>query len=117
MNTLPLNISTWDVVLDGAGNLNLTDPDMSIAQDVASAVRTFLGECWYNVNLGMPYFQTILGQAPPSSLVQAKIKGQALTVADVLTVKTLALSLKGRTLTGTIVVTSTATDAPIVATF
>jgi len=117
MKTLPLDIPSWDVVLDGSGNLNLTDPDMSIAQDVASAVRTFLGECWYNVNLGMPYFQTILGQAPPSSLVQAKIKGQALTIAGVLTVKTIALSLKNRTLTGTIVVTSTDTTSPLVVKF
>jgi hypothetical protein len=28
---------------------------------VASAVRTFQGECWYDTTLGVPYFQNILG--------------------------------------------------------
>lgn len=117
MKTLPLTISTWDLVLDGSGNLTLTDDDYSIAQDVASAVKTFMGEAWYNTGLGMPYFQTILGQNPPASLVSAKIKGQALTIVDVTSVKTLALRLNKRVLTGTIVVTSTSTNAPIVVNF
>jgi len=48
MQTLPLNTQTWDLELDSNGNLSLTDPDYSIAQDVASAIRTFLGECLYS---------------------------------------------------------------------
>lgn len=32
--TLPLT-DDWDITLDPAGNLRLTDPDRSIAQDVA----------------------------------------------------------------------------------
>ncbi len=117
MKTLPLDPKAWDLVLDGSGDLVLTDDDYSIAQDVASAVRTFLGEPWYNTNLGMPYFQTILGQNPPASLVSAKIKGQAFTIMGVTSAKTIALRLSDRLLTGTIVVTSTSTNAPIVVNF
>lgn len=51
--------SSWDLTLDGAGNIAVGDSDISIAQDVASACRTFLGECWYDNSLGMPYWQSI----------------------------------------------------------
>jgi hypothetical protein len=118
-NTLPLNPDSWDLQLDAAGNLNLTTADVSIAQDVASAIRTFLGECWYDVSLGMPYFGTILGKLPPSSLIISKIEQAALTIATVLTVKVVGLGLSQatRTLTGTVVVTSTSSTVPLVATF
>ena len=105
--SLPLDTTSWDLVLDGAGNLNLTDEDNSIAQDVASAVRTFLGECWYNNLLGMPYFQSILGKLPPASLVISKITQQALTIVNVQTVKVIGLRLNDRRLTGTIVINKT----------
>src|SRR5690348_6146263 len=67
MQTLPLDTSSWDLVLDSNGNLSLSGKDYSIAQDVASAIRTFKGECWYDVTLGLPYFQSVLGQYPPPS--------------------------------------------------
>lgn len=117
-NTLPLNIDTWDLELDAAGNLNLTTPDVSIAQDVASAIRTFLGECWYDTTLGMPYFGTILGKLPPSSLIISKIQQAALTISGVVTVKVVGLGLTPqRVLAGTVVVTSTTTATPVVASF
>lgn len=115
--TLPLSRPGWDLVLDPAGNLVLTDPDTSIAQDVASAIRTFLGECWYDVSLGLPYWQSILGKRPPSSLVTAKIRQAAFTVADVASVTVTALRLLDRQLTGTVLVTSTFNPQPITVTF
>lgn len=117
-NTLPLNLDIWDLELDAAGNLNLTTPDASIAQDVASAIRTFLGECWYDTTLGLPYFGTILGQYPPPSLIISKIEQAALTIATVLTVKVVGLGLTAqRVLTGTVVVTSSSSTVPVVASF
>ncbi len=56
-----------------------TDP-YSVAQDVASAVRTFVGECYYQTNLGIPYFQQILGQLPALAFVKAQICAAAATV-------------------------------------
>lgn len=115
-NTLPLS-GSWDVQLDNAGNLNLTDPYTSIAQDVASAIRTFLGECWYDVSLGVPYFQTIFGHRPPASLVRAKVKAAALQVNGVSTANVTAIAIKNRAITGTIVVTSPTSTQPITVTF
>jgi hypothetical protein len=111
-NTLTLD-ANWDIRLDQSGNLTLTDPDMSIAQDVASAIRTFLGECWYDTRLGLPYFQSILGKRPPASLVKSKITAAALTVADVLSVTVTSLSLVDRTLTGSVSILSTRSPQPV----
>lgn len=116
--TLPLNTSTWDIELDSNGNLTLADPDYSIAQDVASAIRTFLGECWYDVTLGLPYFGQILGQLPPASLITSLLEQAAKTVIGVTAVTVISLGLnKDRQLTGTVVVVSTDSNTPLVVSF
>jgi hypothetical protein len=114
--TLPL-ADDWDLHLDAFGNLSLTDPDVSLAQDVASAIRTFLGECWYDTSLGLPYFEAILGQRPPRSLVVAKIQQEALRVPEVGTAVVRFLGLKDRALTGVLAITRTNTSTPLTVTF
>ncbi|HJR11536.1 MAG TPA: hypothetical protein VJ823_09000 [Rhodanobacteraceae bacterium] len=118
MQTLPLDTTSWDLELDSNGNLTLTDPDYSIAQDVASAIRTFQGECWYGVTLGLPYFQSLLGKLPPRSYITNLLEQAALTVAGVVSVTVVSLGLnKDRQLTGSVIVVSTDTNTPIVASF
>lgn len=118
MQTLPLNPTTWDLQLDSSGNLSLTDPDYSIAQDVASAIRTFQGECWYGVTQGLPYFQSLLGKLPPASYITNLLEQAALTVAGVVSVTVVRLGLnKQRQLTGSVIVVSTDTNTPVVASF
>src|SRR6185312_17504381 len=114
--TLPLD-GGWDVILDPAGNWLLANPDSSIAQDVASAIRTFLGECWYDSTLGLPYFEQILGQRPPRSLVVSKIQREALRIPDVATAAVTLLGLKDRALTGVLQITRASGAAPITVTF
>ena len=80
--TLLLDQSQWDLVLDVNGNIALASPPYSLAQDVASAVRTFLGEVYYNTTLGIKFFGN-----SPAALVQA-INAQAMTVPGVVTVQT-----------------------------
>lgn len=83
MNTLLLDLTFWDLVLDSSGNIAVASAPYAIAQDVASSIKTFSGEVWYNSLLGIPYFQDILGQNPPVSLFQAYMVGAALLVPDV----------------------------------
>lgn len=80
MNTLLLDRTTWDLVLDSAGNIALASDPYSVAQDVASACRTFLGEVYYDTRQGLPYWTQILGQNPPLSLVRALYARAAATV-------------------------------------
>lgn len=82
-NTLLLDTVAWDLVLDSNRNIALGAPPYAVAQDVASAVRLFLGELWYDTTQGLPYWQKVLGHTPPLSLVKQLIVNQALTVSGV----------------------------------
>lgn len=113
MRTLQLNTNSWDLVADPFGNIALATDAASIAQDVASAIRTFLGECWYDTTLGMPYLQSILGQYPVSSFIKDNVEQAALTVQGVTGVTVAKLALSGRQLTGTVYVTTSTDSTPI----
>ena len=83
MQTLLLDLSQWDLVLDVNGNIAVASPPYAPAQDAASAMRLFLGELWYDTTQGVPYWSEIIGQAPPVALLKAKLTRAALTVPDV----------------------------------
>lgn len=106
-NSLLLDQSAWDLVLDINGNIALADAPYSIAQDVASATRTFLGECWYDNSLGLPYWQNILGLFPPMQFVDLQITTAAFTIPNVSSVKVTFTSFENRVLSGTIQIIDT----------
>lgn len=113
MLTYALDPNTWDLKLDLNGNFATASDADQIAQDVASAIRTFLGECWYDTRQGMPYFQSIFGKTPSSAFLKAQIKRCALTVPTVTAVSTVALKLVKRQLTGSVLVTTSTSTTPI----
>ena len=100
MNTLLLDPVYWDLLIDASGNIAVASDPYSQAQDAASAIKTFQGECYYDTGLGVPYWKNILGQAPPLSLVKAEVNAQALTVPGVATSVTFIQSFVNRKLTG-----------------
>ncbi len=105
MKTLLLDRSAWDLVLTASGNIACATEPYQIAQDVASAIRTFRGECWYDTTLGLPYWSNILGQLPPASFIQSEIVNAALTVPNVSAATVTALALDNRQLSGSVSVT------------
>lgn len=76
-----------------------------VAQDLASAIRTFLGEYWYDETLWNPYWQTVLGQLPPPSFVTSEIVNAALTAPNVVSATVTNLVLNNQQLSGEIDVT------------
>jgi hypothetical protein len=112
-NTLLLDQTAWDLVLDSSGNIALAAPPYALAQDVASAVRLFLGELWYDVTKGVPYFQEVLGYLPPANLLRTYLENAALSVPGVVTAQCILQPLTNRQVTGQIRFTdeSGATDA------
>lgn len=80
MRTLLLDTQAWDLLTDAAGNIAVASDPYSVSQDVASAVRTFIGDCYYATNLGVPYFSQVLGQLPPLALFKSLITTQAARV-------------------------------------
>lgn len=106
-NTLLLDQVAWDLVLDVNGNIALAGTPYSIAQDVASAVRTFLGECWYDTTQGLPYWQEILGDLPPLQYISGKIQAAALSVPNVVSAEVTFTSFTNRSLAGQILIIDT----------
>lgn len=80
MKTLLLDLDNWDLCIDASGNIALATEPYAIAQDVASYLKTFAGECYYDDTKGIPYFSEILGQNPPVSLFQEYMVTNALQV-------------------------------------
>lgn len=101
-NTLLLDIEAWDLVLDASGNIAMASAPYAIAQDVASAVRLFLGELWYDTTQGIPYWTKVLGKLPPASLLIELINKAALSVRDVVSCQTFITSFTKRGVTGQI---------------
>lgn len=108
MSSWLLDQTQWDGVLDANGNIAVATAPYSIAQDAACQVKTFRGECWYDSSQGVPYWQGILGGAPPASFVKANLEQQALLVPDVATANaTVPPVNSSRGLTPTLTVTDT----------
>ena len=76
--TMQLDTGTWDLTLDGAGNLAIANDGYATAQDVASACLVFSGECYYDNTLGIPWNTDVLGKRPSPGYIQQKMQTEAL---------------------------------------
>lgn len=115
--TYQLDPVTWDLVIGADGGYATVSGAAQIAQDVASAVRTFAQECWYDITQGLPYFASILGKMPAQAFLKAQITAACLTVPTVTAVGFNALAVANRKLTGQILVSTTESATPIEVTF
>lgn len=104
-NTLLLTVDQWDLCLDANGNIAMASPPYALAQDVASAIRTFLGEVYYNTTIGVPYFQNILGKLPPITYFKEQLVLAALTVPGVVSATVTISSFTNRNLVGSVTFT------------
>ncbi len=111
MKTLLLDRNAWDLVLDAAGNIAVASEPYAIAQDVASAVKTFTGDCWYDQDQGIPYFQQILGEYPPVQYMQRLYIDRALTVPGVADAQVVFSDMSDRTPHGQIQIIDTTGSA------
>ncbi len=102
LSTLLLDRTAWDLVLDSAGNIAMAAPPYALTQDVASAVQLYIGELWFQGNLGIPYFEQVLGQLPPLSLLTGLIEKAAMTVSGVVAAQCVIASFDSRQISGEI---------------
>ncbi|CUJ80797.1 hypothetical protein [Achromobacter sp. 2789STDY5608628] len=107
MNTLLLDRTVWDLVLDAAGNIAMASNPYALAQDVASAIKLFRGELFYDTAKGIPYWTEALGQLPPLALVRERLRAAALTVPDVVDAVPTITAFENRRLSGYVEVTLT----------
>jgi hypothetical protein len=107
MNTLLLDVGLWDLTLDANGNIAVAAEPYALAQDVAAACRTVLGEVYYDTTLGVDYFGQIFGLTPPAAIFQEQFVTAALTVPDVVSATCIleAYSAATREVTGQVIFT------------
>jgi len=105
VNTLLLDRTAWDLVVDASGNIAMASDPYSKAQDAASAVRLFEGELYYDTTKGVPYFEQILGFAPPLNYMRQKFVDAALTVPGVVAAAAFISSVVGRKVSGQVQIT------------
>ena len=115
--TLLLDTGSWDLSIDANSNIAIADPDYSLAQDAASAIKTFLGEMFYDTTVGVPWLTQILGQAPSLSLLKQQLVDAALTVPGVASAQVFISSFRNRVVTGQVQVVSAATGQTSAANF
>lgn len=115
-STLLLDRTAWDLVIDANGNIAAAAEPYSLAQDAASAIKTFLGECWWDVTVGVPYLSQILARNPPLSLLKRAMEQAALTVVGVTSATCFISAVTDRVVAGQVQVTS-ATGETSVASF
>ncbi|VWB88061.1 hypothetical protein BLA13014_04076 [Burkholderia aenigmatica] len=112
-STLLLDQTVWDLCADTSGNIAMAAEPYAIAQDVASAERTFRGECWFDTTVGVPYWSDILGKRPPLPLVKKDFVNEAKRVQNVVSAQCFITGIKDRKLTGQVQVATTAGVLPV----
>jgi hypothetical protein len=105
MDTLYLDPDSWDLVLDASGNIAMASPPYALAQDAASAIRTFIGEAYYNTELGIPYFEQVLGKYPSLEFLKAELVTAALTVPGIIAARVFISGVLNRQVTGQVQIT------------
>lgn len=105
MDTLLLDTQTWDLVYDANGNIAVAAEPYALAQDAASEIKTFLGECYYDTTRGVDYTH-IFGRSPALTFIKGLFVAAASKVPDVTKAACFLSSLRGRVLTGQVQVTT-----------
>lgn len=105
-STILLDVGTWDLTLDVRGNIALSEEPDALAQDAASAIRTFQGECFWDTSVGLPYMTQVLAKRPSLALLKQLIVDQAETVPGIASAKCFVTAVDSRSVQGQVQVTS-----------
>jgi hypothetical protein len=114
MNSLLLDLSKWDLVVDSYGNIAACSEPYRAAQDTACALKLFQGECYYDTTRGVPYWQQILGKTPPLNLLKAYWVQAALGVPGVSSAVAYVTQVVGRLVTGQVQITDSLGNVSVV---
>ena len=106
MNTILVDPTSWDLLVDASQNIAMASDPYSQAQDAASAIKLYAGELYYDTASGIPYNTQILGLSPPLSLMKANFNAAAGTVPGVTATRTFISSYKDRVVTGQVQITN-----------
>jgi len=112
MSDIALDSITGDIsIIEGVIALN--DENTAIAQHLRSRLRTFFGEWFLDISVGVPYFEQILIKNPNPVSVDSILKKEILETDGILelltfdldlnpTTRELTLTFQARTITGSV---------------
>ncbi len=103
--TLYINPLTRDLDIDASGNIAVATGPYQLAQDAASAIKTVLGEVYYDSSLGVT---GILGESPTLVFLKAQLVAAAMSVAGVAKATVYITGMANRTVTGQVQISDTA---------
>lgn len=103
--TLLLNPQTWDLLVASSGDIAVASAPYAQAQNAACAIKLFLGEDYYDIQRGVPYWEQVLGRWPPVSLMKALFIQAAMTVPFVKSAQCFIESIEDRRPKGQVLVT------------
>ena len=95
---LALDTATWDIGLDGSGNIAvLVDPSALLAQRIQCRLQTFKGECFLDREIGVPYYEEILKKNPDLGRIRSLLSSVISGVDGVDKILSLDLSFDRKT--------------------
>lgn len=86
--TIP-NVAYNDLYLDQEGNISVSTDLNALIEECAQAAKTLLGECIYNVNIGIPYQQAVWIGVPNPQQFNAALRNAFLNINGVVEVVSL----------------------------
>lgn len=98
----------------GNNNQDYIDGVDAIAQAIRTKILLFYGEWWENIGVGIPMFQSIIGERNPEALKQSVsllVTERVLETPGVLSIENVEITREGRALDMTITVNTN--DGPV----
>lgn len=88
-----------DIYVDDKNNIATVTDLQSLLQQCSQVARTLLGECIFNVNIGIPYEQVVWVGVPNVEQFTAALRQAFLSIAGVVEVVSLMVTQQSNTLT------------------
>jgi hypothetical protein len=97
ISTIALN-AAWDTYLDQYGNIAVNTQGAAVAQDVASAIKLFQGELYFDTTQGVPYFSVLFNEVYNPVVAAGLLQQAALTVPNVVQAKVQNILMSNRSI-------------------
>lgn len=103
----------------GAGSNCYVDKDEAVAQAIKTKILLFYGEWWENIGLGIPMFQSVLGQTNPDTIkssLSMLVEQRTLEIEEVTSLSNIEVDYNRETRTISLIVDVTTVDGESVRT-
>ncbi len=103
------DLALSDIALDTEGDILITGSDLTlttgvdaIRQHLSQRLKTFYGEWFLNMEIGVPYFQQVLRKNPDPVIIDSIFKREIINTPGILQLEEFSLDLDSATRTLTL---------------